>query len=261
MQATLNKEAIISELMQVWDDFGVQTPMTVTSVAQKPQINKKVAIAPPKLNVANYKKPVENQQKAGELAKSALNLAQLKAVIENYDGIPIKKGATNLVFCDGNPDARIMVIGDAPSREEDVAGKAFVGAAGQFLDKMLKSIGFSREKNVYLTYCVNWRTPANRQPTREELVIFSPFIKRHIELFAPKVLILLGDPPASAILETMDGVAKLRRRPHEFRFSEYSEPIKTYCIFSPQHLSLRPADKALAWKDLLSIREQIQDLL
>lgn len=261
MQSELSKEAIISELLQVWSDFGVQTPITVTSVAKKQQITKKVAIAPQKLNISNYKKPIENQTLAVDLAKSALNLAQLKSIIETYDGIPIKKSATNLVFCDGNLEAKIMIIGDAPGREEDLSGKAFVGAAGQFLDKMLGSIGLSRDKNVYLTYCVNWRTPANRPPTREELVIFTPFINRHIELFAPEVLIILGDAAASAILGTNDGIAKLRRKSHQFSPADNSKPIKTYCLFHPSHLMRRPADKAMAWKDLLSIAEQNPALL
>ncbi len=260
MYSELNKEAIVSELLQVWNDFGVQTPMAVTSVAKKPQIAKKSIDKPNIQPISTYRKPAESQKLAIDLAKEAQNLAQLKATIENYDGVSIKKGASNFVFCDGNPKARIMIIGDAPGREEDSIGRAFIGPSGQFIDRMFKSIGLSRDEDLYLTYCVNWRPPGNRPPTREELTIFRPFILRHIELFAPKIVILIGDSSASSILQSNESVPKLRRKNNELTFDTIKSPIKTYCLFHPTHLMRRPADKALVWKDLLSIKAQNPDL-
>lgn len=261
MQSELSEENIIAELLQVWNDFGVQTPAAVASVAKKPQIAKKANINPPPRPIIAYKKPAEAQTLAIDLAKQALNLSQLKSIVESYDGISIKKGAINLVFNDGNPTAKIMIIGDAPSREEDNIGKAFVGPTGQFIDKMFNSIGLSRDSDLYLTYCVNWRPPGNRPPTRDELAIFKPFILRHIELFAPKILILIGDAAAATILDTNESVSKLRRKTNEVRLEGVDWPIKTYCIFHPTHLMRRPTDKALVWKDLLSIADQNQGLL
>src|SRR6185312_7861885 len=143
------------------------------------------------------------------LAAGAATLDELRAVMGAYDGCVLKKRATQLVFADGNPEAKIMMVGEGPGAEEDRLGKPFVGRAGQLLDRMLAAIGLDRTK-VFIVNMVPWRPPGNRNPTPEELALCTPFVHRQIELVHPKVLMTLGNVPTQALLSTNTGITRMR---------------------------------------------------
>jgi DNA polymerase len=195
---------------------------------------------------------------AQALAAAATNLAELKTAMEGFEGCSLKRTATNTVFADGTPDGRVMFIGEAPGRDEDRRGKPFVGLAGQLLDKMLASVGLNRNANVYITNVINWRPPENRDPTPEEAAICLPFLRRHIELADPKVIVLLGAVAARHVLGVSDGIMKSRGRWMEYRVGEIMVPIMP--TLHPAYLLRQPAHKKLAWRDLQSLAARMEAL-
>lgn len=245
------------QLMAYWQEVGVFVPEIDYA---KPEVvtNTPKKTTPPPRQMPVFTKPIDGQQLAIELAKDAKTLAELKQVLKDFDGCNLKKNATQMVFADGVETADIMLIGEAPGFEEDQQGKPFVGNAGKLLDVMLSSIGLSRNENIYITNMVNWRPPANRTPTRDEIAICLPFAQRHIFLKRPKILVLVGGVAASAILGTSDGITKLRRKTHEVKIEGLDEPIPTFCLLHPAFLLRQPSQKSLAWKDLLTIEAQIK---
>lgn len=194
---------------------------------------------------------------ASQVAQSCDSITALRAALEDFDGCALKKTATNLVFADGNPDAPIMLIGEAPGRDEDIQGLPFVGASGQLLDRMLAAISLDRS-SVYISNTIFWRPPGNRKPTPLETQSCIPFVKRHIDLVQPKILVLLGGTPASVLLETTTGITRLRGRWTSYNAA--SGPIATLPIFHPAYLLRQSAAKALAWRDLLSIKAKLESL-
>jgi DNA polymerase len=196
--------------------------------------------------------------RAMEMAGAANSLAELKAALEAFDGCPLKKTATNTVFADGVPDHRIMLIGEAPGRDEDRIGKPFVGRAGQLLDKMLAAIGLDRTKNAYITNVINWRPPDNRDPTPEEAAMCLPFLRRHIELVNPGIIILLGAVSARHVMGKTDGIMRLRGRWLEYHVNGAMIPVMP--TLHPAYLLRRAADKKLAWRDLQAIQAKIETL-
>jgi DNA polymerase len=191
-------------------------------------------------------------------AAAATSLAELQAALESFEGCALKRTATNTVFADGVPHARVMLIGEAPGRDEDRIGKPFVGRAGQLLDKMLASIGLDRKTNAYITNVINWRPPDNRDPTPEEAAACLPFLRRHIELADPAVIILLGAVAARHVVGISDGIMKLRGRWLEYRVGEHMVPLMP--TLHPAYLLRQPAHKKLAWRDLQAVRDKIQAL-
>ena len=191
-------------------------------------------------------------------AASATTLAELKAALEAFDGCALKRTATNTVFADGVPQGRVMLIGEAPGRDEDRIGKPFVGRAGQLLDKMLASIGLDRKTNAYITNVINWRPPDNRDPAPEEAAACLPFLRRHIELADPAVIILLGAVAARYVVGVNDGIMKLRGRWMEYRVGDRMVPLMP--TLHPAYLLRQPAHKKLAWRDLQAIQARIQSL-
>ena len=193
---------------------------------------------------------------AADLAAGCGDLAALRAAIDGFEGSALRHGARNLVFADGDPAARVMVIGEAPGREEDRAGLPFVGRSGQLLDRMLAAIGLSRTAAdpaaaAYITNVLPWRPPQNRDPSSDEAALLLPFLHRHIALAAPEVLLLLGSPAARAVLGTADGVTRLRGRWHDWR------GVPAIATFHPAAL-LRDGDKKrLAWADLLLLKARL----
>jgi uracil-DNA glycosylase family 4 len=185
-------------------------------------------------------------------------LAELKTAMEAFDGCALKKSATNTVFADGTPTHRIMLIGEAPGRDEDKQGLPFVGRAGQLLDKMLAPIGLDRKTNAYITNVINWRPPDNRDPTPEEVAICRPFLRRHIELVNPGIIILLGAVSAKHVLGLSDGIMRLRGKWHEYFVGGKMIPVMP--TLHPAYLLRRPIDKKLAWRDLQAIQDRIKDL-
>ena len=156
---------------------------------------------------------------AREAARNAPDLAALEAALAGFDGCPLKKTAKNLCMWRGNPKARIMMIGEAPGRDEDLEGKPFVGRAGQLLDKMLAAIGLT-DGDVYITNIVYWRPPGNRTPTPQEVQACQPFLDRQIELVAPDIMVLLGGAAAKQVLATEDGIMKLRGKWRAYQSGE-----------------------------------------
>ena len=194
--------------------------------------------------------------RSGDL--SALQtLEDLKSALQAFDGCVLKKTASNLVFADGNPAADIMLIGEAPGRDEDRMGLPFVGAAGQLLDRMLKSIGMDRQ-NVYITNILPWRPPGNRTPTPEETQLLWPFLRRHIQLKAPKIIFALGGSSAKLLLNTQTGILKLRGQMQEIDFSDAGDGsllIPVLPSLHPAYLLRAPNMKKQAFLDLLHLQQ------
>ena len=192
---------------------------------------------------------------ARELARHAPDLAALEAALAGFDGCPLKKTAKHLCFARGNPEARLMMIGEAPGRDEDLEGRPFVGRAGRLLDKMLSAIGMT-ETDVYITNVVYWRPPGNRTPTPQEVEACKPFLERQIELIAPEVLVLLGGAAAKQVLATDEGIMKLRGKWRTF--ASAGREIRTIATLHPAFLLRTPAAKRQAWRDLLLIKAALE---
>ncbi|MCB2108506.1 MAG: uracil-DNA glycosylase [Rhodobacteraceae bacterium] len=197
---------------------------------------------------------------AAEIAGACNSLADLRSAVEGFDGCALKTFASKTVFADGALDSPVMIIGEAPGEDEDRQGLPFVGVSGKLLDRMLDSVGLDRAKNAYITNIVFWRPPGNRKPTSEEVAICLPFVRRHIELLAPKLLILLGGPSATTMLGNAQGITKLRGKWFDYASPGLSNAIPTMATFHPAYLLRSPQQKRLAWRDLLAIRYKLADL-
>lgn len=195
-------------------------------------------------------------QTAAVLAAEAKTLDDLKAAYGRLDGVAIKATATQLVFADGNPQARLMCIGEAPGAEEDRQGLPFVGPAGKLLDKMLASIGLDRQ-SAYIANLLPWRPPGNRTPTSEEVALLLPFLERHIELVDPEVIVLLGGSAAQAVLARSEGIGRLRGHWHPYSSRGLARPVQAMATFHPAYLLRQPAQKREAWRDWREIRKRL----
>ena len=191
---------------------------------------------------------------ARDLAARASTLDALRTALESYDGCALKQTATNLVFADGTPEARVMIVGEAPGADEDRQGKPFVGVSGQLLDRMLSWIGFSRAENVYISNILFWRPPGNRTPTAAEVAACLPFVERHIALKQPDYLILSGGSSAKTLLGKTEGVLKLRGHWFSYQNPEMATPVPALVTLHPTYLLRQPAAKRQAWCDLLSFK-------
>ena len=180
-------------------------------------------------------------------------LEKLKKSISDIKNCELKKSATNIVFADGNPKAKIMLIGEGPGSNEDQEGLPFVGRAGALLDKMLASINLDR-KNVYITNVVNYRPPENRRPTEEEIAKYLPYLKKHIEIINPKILVLLGSTALNALIGNEIVISKARGKWMEKQFGKCKTSV--IVTFHPAFLMRQPAQKKMAWVDLKMIREK-----
>jgi len=202
---------------------------------------------------------VSNEQlirEAENQAENCTSLAELKTALTKFEGCSIKKTASNTVFSSGNAQSHIMVIGDAPSVEDDRSGDAFCGPDGLLLDKMFGAIDLSREKDIYLSHLLPWRPPGNRKPTESEMAVCLPFLRRHIELFQPDLIILLGGLPANALLKEDQTIARLRGKWKTIEIKGNAIPVVS--LYHPAYLRRQPQGKADAWKDLLSIKAHLE---
>jgi uracil-DNA glycosylase len=197
---------------------------------------------------------------ARKLAAGAMSLEELKGLIERFDGCPLKQGARTTVVYDGRVDAQVMIIGEAPGADEDAAGKPFIGRAGKLLDRMLATVGLSRQENVYITNCIYWRPPGNRDPSPAELQVCRPFLARQIELKAPKLLLTAGKFATQTMLGAEDGIMRLRGRKLWFKQDGLPAPIPCVPMLHPAYLLRRPGDKARAWEDLMTIAALCDEL-
>lgn len=243
------------------------TPYHAAPVAALPQ-NAAMAVPRPRSAPAGglgggMGSPAAAAAEAAALAEKATTLDALFDAIRGFEGCSIKRTAMHTVIADGNPAAPVLFIGEAPGAEEDKRGIPFCGASGQLLDRMLASIGLDRT-NVYISNTVYWRPPGNRQPNKEELMICAPFVRRLIQLVAPKLIVAVGGTASSALLQTEQGITKLRGKPHRYpagalanadqTAGEGGDGLPCFVLFHPSYLLRQPAHKALAWRDLLQIR-------
>ncbi len=189
---------------------------------------------------------------AREAAKSAATLEALRAELARFDGCALKATAMNLVFADGNPEAKVMLVGEAPGAEEDREGLPFVGRSGKLLDRMLAAVGLNRTQ-VYIANIVPWRPPGNRTPTPQESAICLPFIKRQIELVNPDILVCLGKPSMQTLLGIKEGIRSVRGRWYDFDTG--TRTIKALVTFHPAYLLRSPLEKRHSWRDFLALKK------
>jgi DNA polymerase len=201
---------------------------------------------------------VSSIEAAREIAERCQTLDELRQALTEFDGCALKSTATNLVFSDGQRDAPLMFVGEAPGRDEDLKGLPFVGQSGQLLDRMLAPLGFSRATNVYIANILFWRPPGNREPTIEEVGISMPFVERHIALKRPKVLVALGTISAKQLLQRTDGITRLRGKWGSYSTSGLTIPL--IATFHPANLLRSPINKRYVWRDFLAVAERLEEL-
>lgn len=192
---------------------------------------------------------------ARELARTASSLQNLRGLLETFEGCALKQTATRLCLSRGASDARVMLIGEAPGKDEDLSGVPFVGRAGKLLDRMLAAINLT-EADFYVTNLVFWRPPGNRTPSPEEVQVCQPFVERQIELLAPEILVFLGNAAAKQLTGATEGIMKLRGKWLDCELPDVS-PIRAIATLHPAYLLRNPIAKRLAWRDLLLIREAL----
>jgi DNA polymerase len=213
--------------------------------------------AAPMMSTAAPPPPDVATVEAREAAMSAPTLEALRAILEGFNGCPLKHTATRLVFSDGNPQARLMFVGEAPGRDEDIEGKPFVGRSGKLLDRMMAAIGLDRT-SAYIANVVPWRPPGNRTPTPQETAICLSFIRRQIELANPDILVCLGGPSAQTLLGIKDGITKARGRWGQYDTG--TRTIPALATFHPAYLLRTPLGKRMAWRDFLAISKALGEL-
>ena len=231
---------------------------------KKPAVAKATTPAPalPKAAVA-VPLPVQSSNNASlnqiiasarQAAEAATTLEELRKAVESFDGCSLKKMANKTVFADGNPDTRVMLIGEAPGADEDIQGIPFCGMSGQLLDKVLKSINLDRKTGFYITNTLFWRPPGNRKPTPEELAICEPFLEKHVALVNPKVLLLVGATAVTGILKNNDSMGKLRSKLFTYKNRYMQHEVPVMVTYHPSFLMRSPINKRLAWDDMQMLK-------
>ncbi|MEP2531294.1 uracil-DNA glycosylase [Shimia sp.] len=234
----------------------LDAPLNRYEVPDKPAKAKPVATAEPETPVAALEADPVAEARAA--AQGASDLEALKAAMAAFEHCELKRGARNLVFSDGNPAGRVMIIGEAPGREEDREGKPFVGRAGQLLDRMLSAINMGRDTPlskdaVYITNVLPWRPPQNRDPKPEEIAMLKPFLQRHVEIVAPDVIVLMGNISCDAVLGRR-GITRLRGNWQE----GFGKPVLP--MFHPAYLLRQPGAKRESWADLLILMARLEEM-
>src|ERR1700744_619006 len=222
-------------------------PKSPPPMRTDPAADRRAAVAPPAA-------PEIAVMAAREAARNAKTLDELRSLLLDFEGCAVRATATQLVFADGTPESRVMFVGEAPGYEEDVSGRPFVGRSGKLLDLMMAAIGLDRT-NAYIANVVPWRPPGNRTPTPQETAICLPFIRRQIELANPDILVSLGGPSAQTLLETRDGITRMRGR--WFPYDTGTREIRAMATFHPAFLLRSPLQKRLAWRDFMAIRKAL----
>jgi uracil-DNA glycosylase family 4 len=218
--------------------------------------------SPPTPSVLRGPVPIESPQlieDARGLAQRCASVADLEAAVRAFDGCALKRTAKNTVFADGVAGAPVMIVGEAPGADEDRLGKPFVGVSGQLMDRMFDAIGMSRTRDLYITNILFWRPPGNRTPTLAEQAICMAFTRRHIELARPKVLVLAGGTAAKSVLDTTEGIMRLRGKWTSLTLDDGST-VPTLPTFHPAYLLRTPASKRQSWSDLLSLHKKLREL-
>jgi len=251
----------LQSVLNWWEGAGVDVPdITATSHPKRRRPN---PIQTPETPLPQRKilknspssDTVHINEKAKSAALKAKTLAELKTAMDTFDAGLLSDGSRQCVFSRGNPNSDVMVIGEAPGRDEDIAGKPFVGRSGQLLDRMLASIGLT-EDNFYITNVVNWRPPKNRNPKPEEIEICRPFLNRHIKLADPKVILIVGGVSLSAMI----GITGIMKNRGQWQtVSVTGKDIPALPIYHPAFLLRQPALKKDAWRDLLTLRDFLNE--
>jgi uracil-DNA glycosylase family 4 len=226
-------------------------PIAAPPAAARPTVTERAAAA------SSSAPPPPAEGSATHIAQAAQTVDELKAAVEAFTGCGLKQFASKTVFADGNPAARVMFIGEAPGADEDRQGLPFVGVSGKLLDRMLASVGLSRDTNAYITNIVFWRPPGNRAPTDEEISSCLPFVTRHIELVDPAVLVFVGGLAAKTLLAKPLGITKLRGQWFEFETTGMARPVPCMALFHPAYLLRSPQQKRFAWRDLIAIKQKL----
>lgn len=261
-----NTELEAAQLLRWYIECGVDeciSDQEINWFTENPKIQVKQTVSPTpvskpaKAAAAPLPSNRELIEQAEQMAVGSDSLSALNAAILDFEGCSLKKTASNTVFSDGNPESDVMLIGEAPGADEDRIGKPFVGQAGQLLDRMFAAINMTRENDFYITNVLPWRPPGNRKPTDQECEMCLPFLKRHIELIKPKIIVLIGGTSASAILNTQTGITKLRGKWYDYTLGEEKIPLMP--IFHPAYLLRQPHCKKQAWHDLLAIKEKLEN--
>ncbi len=237
------------------DQFALSATKADTKTAANPKKRAPIGSDKPKAKPTSQisiEAPQGNPADAKSSAQAAQSLEALEVALSNLQGCALSVRATQLVFSDGNPEAKIMLVGKAPSRDDDMQGVAFCGPAGALLDNMLKAIGLDRSQ-VYLANIVPWRPPGNRDPAPHEIDMCLPFLKRQVELVAPDILITLGEMATKTVLNGNAGVAQLRGQWQTANFGGHETQV--LASLHPEFLLKQPAQKRLAWADLLQIKK------
>lgn len=221
----------------------------------------KISSTPPAPSVETPREPslFTADDSTAHLAMDCNSLAELRTALESYEGCALRQTCRSTVFADGNPNGRVMLIGEAPGAEEDRQGLPFVGPSGRLLDRMLESIGLNRTA-CYITNVVPWRPPGNRKPDSAEVETCLPFIVRHIELVAPEILVFLGSTPTTALLARHEPINRLRGRWFDYSSARLARPVAALPTYHPAFLLRTPSQKAAAWHDMLAIYKRLQGL-
>jgi len=232
-------------------------PVASAAVAREPASLQPVRAAPAVIPPRGEPPPPPDAAiaSAREAARTAPTLEALRALLETFDGCALKQTATRLVFADGNPQARVMFVGEAPGRDEDIEGLPFVGRSGKLLDRMIGAIGLDRT-SAYIANVIPWRPPGNRTPTPQETQICLPFIQRQIELVDPDVLVTLGNPSTQALLGAREGI--MRTRGKWLEYDTGKRVIRAIATFHPAYLLRSPSYKRMSWQDLRAIAKALQ---
>lgn len=246
-------------LLRWYVDAGVDEAVAPTPIDRFAPRPAAIAKQPPITVIAPTRQPSADEaiELARKAAAASSTFEELASAIAAFDGCPLKPGARNTVFADGVPGAPLLVVGEAPGRDEDAIGKPFVGRAGQLLDKMLAAIGRSRTRDVLISNVVYWRPPGNRAPTLAEIAICRPFVERLIELTRPKAVMLAGGVPTQALL----GAAGIMRARGQWRPIALAsgDRVDALPVFHPAFLLRQPAQKRLAWADLQTLARRLRD--
>ena len=232
----------------------VEEPAAEERPAPKPALFRSANPAPAPIPADRTPTPDAAITSARELAPQAASLQELRDLLERFDGCALKSTATRLVFADGNPDAKVMFVGEAPGRDEDLEGLPFVGRSGKLLDLMLAAIGLDRS-TAYIANIIPWRPPGNRDPSPQETQICLPFIRRQIQLVDPDIIVCLGKPSSQAVLEIKDGIVKARGK-----WMDYDtglRKIRAVATFHPAYLLRQPISKRQTWQDFRAIKKEL----
>lgn len=262
-------QAAARALLAFWRAVGVDMDEAEAIYAAAPQRQQQTQRAKPSPTaLVTPSKPAPRARAKSEsavesartLAAAATTVAELRAAVEDFSGCGLKATARNTVFSDGQDAANVLLIGEAPGRDEDEQGRPFVGRSGQLLDRMLATIGLSRQDNVLISNTIFWRPPGNRDPTPGEILTCLPFVERLIELKQPKLLILVGKAAANTVLKRTEPVSRLRGRRLTYAREGLAFSVNTMVMLHPAYLLRRPQDKRQAWADLLTIETWLEEL-